>query len=65
MNHLKLDIRRTGGRYFVMASDRDLEHTHHQPFRTEKRALSFLDRVRKALNDGRDLNLAHWEYTGP
>ncbi len=63
--YLKLSVRRTGGRHYVMARDRDLEHTHHQPFRTKKRAWQFLDRVRKALDDGRDLNLAHWEYTGP
>ncbi len=64
-NHLRLSVRRTGGRYYVMAHDRNLEHTHHQPFRTKKRARRLLDRIRKALDAGGDLNLAHWQYTGP
>ncbi len=64
-SHLRLSVRRTGGRYYLMAHDRELEHTHHHPFRAKKDAWRLLDRVRKALDIGGDLNLAHWEYTGP
>ncbi len=63
--HLRLTVRRYGGRYRVTASDYQLEHTHRHAFPTYKRAKRFADRVRKALETGADLNLQHWEYTGP
>ncbi len=63
--HLRLSVRRFDGRYCVTASDRDIEHTHRHRFPTRQRAYRFLARVREALEAGGDLNLKHWEYTGP
>ncbi len=63
--HLRLSVRRFDGRYCVTARDRELEHTHRHRFPTYLRADRFLARVRQALNAGGDLNLEHWEYTGP
>ncbi len=63
--HLRLSVRRFDGRYCVTARDRELEHTHRHRFPTYLRADRFLARVRQALNTGGDLNLEHWEYTGP
>ncbi len=63
--HLRLTVRRFAGRYRVTASDRELEHTHRHPFPTRQAAERFRDRVHQALENGRDLDLAHWEYTGP
>ena len=63
--HLRLTVRRLDGRYRVTATDRELEHTHRHPFPTRERAEAFADRVRHALDAGADLNLQHWEYTGP
>ena len=63
--HLRLTIRRFDGRWRVCASDRELEHTHRHLFPTRRAAERFRDRVRAALEAGRDLDLAHWEYTGP
>ncbi len=63
--HLHVAVRRFDGRYHVSARDRQLEHTHRHPFPTRAAAERFKARVLKALEDGRDLNLAHWEYTGP
>ncbi len=63
--HLRLSVRRFDGRYCVTASDRGLGHTHRHPFRTRRAAERFKHRVRKALETGRDLDLKHWEYSGP
>ncbi len=63
--HLHVAVRRFDGRYRVTARDAQLEHTHLHPFPTRDAAERFSARVRQALEDGRDLNLAHWEYTGP
>ena len=63
--HLRLTVRRLDGRYRVTASDYELEHTHRHAFPTWQRAQAFAKRVRQALETGADLNLQHWEYTGP
>jgi hypothetical protein len=63
--HLRLAVRRLDGRWHVTASDSELEHTHRHPFPTRDAAQRFVERVRQALEDGRDLDLRHWEYTGP
>ncbi len=63
--HLRLSVRRFDGSYRVTARDRELEHTHRHPFPTRERADRFAHRVRYALETGGDLNLEHWEYTGP
>ncbi len=64
-DRLNVNVRRLDGRYRVTARDAQLEHTHLHPFRSRGAAVRFRQRVRQALEDGRDLNLAHWEYTGP
>ncbi len=64
-DHLRLSVRRLDGSYRVEARDRDLEHTHVHRFPTRQRAYRFADRIRQALDAGGDLNLAHWDYTGP
>lgn len=64
-DHLRLFVRRFDGSYRVTAVDRELEHTHLHRFPTWKRAERFRRRIRHALEVGRDLNLSHWEYTGP
>ncbi len=63
--HLRVSVRRFDGQYRVTAQDRQLEHTHRHPFPTDERAHRFATRVREALDEGADLNLEHWEYTGP
>ncbi len=63
--HLRLSVRRLDGSYRVTARDRELEHTHLHRFPSTERAERFLNRVRQALEAGGDLNLTHWEYTGP
>ncbi len=63
--HLRLFIRRFDGSYRVTAGDRELEHTHRHAFPTRQRAERFRRRIREALEAGSDLNLQHWEYTGP
>ena len=63
--HLRLTVRRLDGRYRVTARDYELEHTHRHAFPTRQRAQAFAKRVRQALETGADLNLQHWEYTGP
>ena len=55
----KVTVRRIDQSYRVLVLWEGLEHTHHRPL-TEKRAWNLVDRVREALDDGRDLNLAHW-----
>ncbi len=64
-DHLQLYVRRFDGSYRVTARDRELEHTHLHRFPTWQRAKRFLTRVRQALDAGGDLNLRHWEYSGP
>lgn len=64
-DHLRLRVRRFDGRWRLTASDWQLEHTHRHPFPSREAAERFKKRVRQALEDGRDLDLAHWEYTGP
>ena len=63
--HLRLNVRRLDGRWRLTASDWGLEHTHRHPFPSREAAERFKARVRQALEDGRDLDLAHWDYTGP
>lgn len=63
--HLHISVRRLDGRYRVSARDRELEHTHFHRFACRERAERFAERVREALDAGGDLNLAHWEYSGP
>ena len=64
-DRLNVTVRRLDGRYRVTASDFQLEHTHFHPFPTRDAAERFAARVRRALEGGGDLNLQHWEYTGP
>ncbi len=64
-DHLRLFVRRFDGSWRLTASDYQLEHTHRHPFPTRERAERFKARVRAALDAGGDLNLQHWEYTGP
>ena len=63
--HLRLSIRRIDGRWRVAATDSELEHTHHHAFPSREAAERFKSRVHQALEHGRDLDLRHWEYTGP
>ena len=63
--NLRLTIRRFDGRWRVTASDSELEHTHRHPFPSRDAAERFKARVRQALEAGRDLDLRHWQYTGP
>ncbi len=64
-DHLQLYVRRFDGSYCVTARDRELEHTHLHRFPSWKRADRFRTRVRQALDTGGDLNLRHWQNTGP
>lgn len=69
MNRLTVSVDRFDGYYVIRASDRDLEHTHRHRFPTttagEAQAHRIAERIRAALQDGRDLDLRHWKYTGP
>ena len=63
--HLRLRVHRYDGSWRVSASDSELEHMHRHPFPFHEAAQRFKARVRQALEEGRDLDLRHWEYTGP
>ena len=68
MYRLTVSVDRFDGYYVIRASDRDLEHTHRHRFPStrdaEAQAHRIAERIRAALDDGRDLDLQHWEYTG-
>ena len=63
--HLHVSVRRLDGRWRITARDRELEHTHFYRFATREHADRVAERVRKSLDAGGDLNLVHWEYSGP
>ncbi len=74
---LRLTVRRIDGRFRVVATDPEwlstddgrlernpdpiMEHTHEHPFADRDEAWSCLRQIRRELEEGRDLNLRHWE----
>jgi hypothetical protein len=58
---LRFSIRRIDQRWRVTASGGGLEHTHEHGFTDKGKAYDLRDRIRDAVETGRDLNLAHWE----
>ena len=58
----RLLVRRLDGGWHVIAQDHvdDLEMVHERSFLQKKRAYALRERIGRALEDGRDLNLAHW-----
>ena len=76
-SNLDLTVRRIDGRFRVVASDSKwletadgcfernpdpiTEHTHERGFTDRDEAWRFLRQIRRGLEQGRDLNLEHWE----
>ena len=74
---LRLTVRRIDGRFRVVASDPEwletddgrlernpdptMEHTHGHSFTDRREAWSFAREIRQGLEQGRDLDLRHWE----
>ena len=74
---LRLTVRRIDGRFRVVATDPEwletddgrlernpdpiMEHTHEHPFTDRREAWSFARQIRRGLEQGRDLDLRHWE----
>ncbi len=74
---LRLTVRRIDGRFRVVASDPDwiaaengrfernpdpiMEHTHGHPFTDRREAWRLVDEIRLGLEQGRDLDLRHWQ----
>ncbi len=75
--NLRITVRRTDGQWRVVASDPEwleagdgrfernpdpiMEHTHEHPFTDRDEAWSFVRQIRRGLEQGRDLNLGHWQ----
>ena len=74
---LRLNVRRIDGRFRVVATDPEwletddgrfernpdpiMEHTHEHPFTDRREAWNFVREIRRGLEQGRDLNLGHWQ----
>ncbi len=74
---LRLTVRRIDGRFRIVASDPDwieagngrfqrnpdpiMEHTHEHPFTSKREAWRLVDEIRLGLEQGRDLDLRHWQ----
>jgi len=75
--NLRLTVRRIDGRFRVVATDPEwleaddgrlernpdpvMEHTHSHPFTDRREAWSLVRQIRRGLEQGRDLDLRHWE----
>ena len=57
----RVTVRRIDQSFRVMVTMEDLEHTHDHPFEDKDRAWALVRRVRKALDEGDDLDLRHWD----
>ena len=74
---LRLTVRRIDRRFHVVATDPEwletddgrfernpdpiMEHTHEHPFTDRREAWNFVREIRQGLEQGRDLNLRHWQ----
>ncbi len=75
--NLRITVRRIDGRYRVVAADPEwleagegrlernldpvVEHTHEHPFTDRREAWRLVMEIRRSLEQGRDLNLRHWQ----
>ena len=58
---LRFFVRRIDQRWRLTAAGEDLEHTHQHGFLEKDDARTFLRQVRWAYQNGRELNLVHWD----
>jgi single-stranded DNA-binding protein len=63
--HPFVTVRRMDGRYHVLAKIDGLEHTHKVGYKAQDVAWNLVKRVRRHLDQGHDLNLAHWDTEDP
>jgi len=57
---LRLTVRRIDRKWHVCAVNCEVEYTHSHAFKFWEDAEYLMHRVKAALVDGRELNLAHW-----